>query len=273
MLPSHPNDFVVGGWDISGMPLDKAMRRSKVLEYDLQRQVGPLMANMKPLPSIYYPDFIAANQEVRARSLLSNRDRLVLMSILSSLAPRPAPTMSSLARTNRRTSSRFARTFATSRPPTTSARSLFSGPRTPSVTRISSQASTIPRRTSSALSRLRTRRFRPLPSSPSRPSSRAAPSSTAPRRTRLSPEQSSLPRRRRPSSAVTTLRAVKPRYVWAASQSALRLTTPSQVKSVLAEFLVNAGIKPLSIASYNHLGNNDGAPAMHRPLIYWAPSD
>jgi myo-inositol-1-phosphate synthase len=26
----------------------------------------------------------------------------------------------------------------------------------------------------------------------------------------------------------------------------------------LAEFLVNAGIKPLSIASYNHLGNNDG---------------
>jgi myo-inositol-1-phosphate synthase len=27
---------------------------------------------------------------------------------------------------------------------------------------------------------------------------------------------------------------------------------------VLAEFLVNAGIKPLSIASYNHLGNNDG---------------
>ncbi|KAK0447008.1 uncharacterized protein EV420DRAFT_1751253 [Desarmillaria tabescens] len=29
-------------------------------------------------------------------------------------------------------------------------------------------------------------------------------------------------------------------------------------KSVLTEFLVNAGIKPLSIASYNHLGNNDG---------------
>ena len=30
------------------------------------------------------------------------------------------------------------------------------------------------------------------------------------------------------------------------------------LESVLAEFLVNAGIKPLSIASYNHLGNNDG---------------
>jgi myo-inositol-1-phosphate synthase len=32
----------------------------------------------------------------------------------------------------------------------------------------------------------------------------------------------------------------------------------TKVKSVLAEFLVNAGIKPLSISSYNHLGNNDG---------------
>jgi myo-inositol-1-phosphate synthase len=32
----------------------------------------------------------------------------------------------------------------------------------------------------------------------------------------------------------------------------------TKFKSVVTEFLVNAGIKPLSIASYNHLGNNDG---------------
>ena len=31
-----------------------------------------------------------------------------------------------------------------------------------------------------------------------------------------------------------------------------------KLKSILTEFLVNAGIKPHSIASYNHLGNNDG---------------
>lgn len=30
------------------------------------------------------------------------------------------------------------------------------------------------------------------------------------------------------------------------------------MKSVLVDFLVNAGIKPVSIVSYNHLGNNDG---------------
>ncbi|EAY78216.1 hypothetical protein OsI_33265 [Oryza sativa Indica Group] len=32
----------------------------------------------------------------------------------------------------------------------------------------------------------------------------------------------------------------------------------TKMKSVLVDFLVGAGIKPTSIASYNHLGNNDG---------------
>ena len=32
----------------------------------------------------------------------------------------------------------------------------------------------------------------------------------------------------------------------------------TKMKSVLVDFLVSAGIKPQSIVSYNHLGNNDG---------------
>lgn len=32
----------------------------------------------------------------------------------------------------------------------------------------------------------------------------------------------------------------------------------TKMKSVLVDFLVSAGIKPTSIVSYNHLGNNDG---------------
>merc|ERR1711868_302752 len=32
----------------------------------------------------------------------------------------------------------------------------------------------------------------------------------------------------------------------------------TKMKSVLIDFLVSAGIKPVSIVSYNHLGNNDG---------------
>merc|ERR1719157_407176 len=42
----------------------------------------------------------------------------------------------------------------------------------------------------------------------------------------------------------------------------------TKMKSVLVDFLVGAGIKPVSIVSYNHLGNNDGknlsAPSQFR---------
>ncbi|KAA6412370.1 MAG: Myo-inositol-1-phosphate synthase [Lasallia pustulata] len=66
----HPNDLVIGGWDISGMNLADAMDRAAVLEPTLKAQVQKEMAGMKPLPSIYYPDFIAANQEDRADNIL-----------------------------------------------------------------------------------------------------------------------------------------------------------------------------------------------------------
>ena len=71
MLPMvHPNDLVVGGWDISSMNLADAMDRAQVLEPSLKVQLKKLMARMAPLPSIYYPDFIAANQGSRADNLI-----------------------------------------------------------------------------------------------------------------------------------------------------------------------------------------------------------
>ena len=71
LLPMvHPNDLVVGGWDISGMNLADAMDRAKVLSPSLKSLVRKEMGAMKPLPSIYYPDFIAANQEERADNLI-----------------------------------------------------------------------------------------------------------------------------------------------------------------------------------------------------------
>jgi len=72
LLPMvDPNDLVIGGWDISRTNLADAMARAKVLDYDLQRQVAPHMASLTPLPSIYYPDFIAANQSDRADNVLT----------------------------------------------------------------------------------------------------------------------------------------------------------------------------------------------------------
>lgn len=72
----HPNDLVLGGWDISGVPMDKAMARAQVLDYDIQRQVAPYLAEMgSPLPSVYYPDYIAANQEARADNVIPGSDK------------------------------------------------------------------------------------------------------------------------------------------------------------------------------------------------------
>ena len=71
MLPMvHPNDLVIGGWDISSMNLADAMDRAQVLEPSLKQLVRKEMSTMKPLPSIYYPDFIASNQEDRADNVL-----------------------------------------------------------------------------------------------------------------------------------------------------------------------------------------------------------
>ncbi|TQV93984.1 inositol-3-phosphate synthase [Cordyceps javanica] len=66
----HPNDITIGGWDISKMNLADAMDRAQVLEPTLKAQVKKEMVDMVPLPSVYYPDFIAANQEDRADNVL-----------------------------------------------------------------------------------------------------------------------------------------------------------------------------------------------------------
>ena len=71
MLPMvHPNDVEIGGWDISALNLADAMGRAEVLDYHLQQQLRPLMEGLVPLPSIYDPDFIAANQFERADNII-----------------------------------------------------------------------------------------------------------------------------------------------------------------------------------------------------------
>lgn len=76
LMPTvHPNDIVLGGWDISSYTLDKAMHRAQVLDWDLQRQVAPLLEQYKPLPSIYYPTWINANQDERADNVMSGSNK------------------------------------------------------------------------------------------------------------------------------------------------------------------------------------------------------
>lgn len=58
------------GWDISSWDLGRAMERARVLEWSLQEKLYPHMSQLKPRPSVYIPEFIAANQESRADNLI-----------------------------------------------------------------------------------------------------------------------------------------------------------------------------------------------------------
>lgn len=54
--------IVIDGWDICVDNIGDAMRKAKVLDIALQDQVYDKLSKLAPRPSIYDPDFIAANQ-------------------------------------------------------------------------------------------------------------------------------------------------------------------------------------------------------------------
>ncbi|KAH0588651.1 Inositol-3-phosphate synthase [Termitomyces sp. J132] len=213
----HPNDLVLGGWDISGLPLEKAMERAKVLDYDLQRQVAPHMAALgKPLPSIYYPDFIAANQEERADNLIPGSDKQAhLEHIRADIRKFKAD-------------NQLDRVVVFWTANTERYSDIIPG--------VNDTADNI-------LQAIKTSHSEVSPSSlfavaailEGEPFVNGAPQNT------FVPGVIELAERNKSFIGGDDLKSGQ-----------------TKLKSVLAEFLVNAGIKPLSIASYNHLGNNDG---------------
>lgn len=222
----HPNDIVLGGWDISGAPLDQAMRRAKVLEYDLQRQVAPHMSNLVPLPSIYYPQFINANQEERANNVMPGQDKLVhLEQVRQDIRDfKTANGLDKVVVLWTANTERFA--------------ALIPG--------VNDTAENL-------LKAIKDSHFEVAPSTifavaailEGSPFINGAPQNT-----------------------------FVPGCIELAEQHKCFIggddfkSGQTKIKSVLAEYLCHAGIKPLSIVSYNHLGNNDGknlsAPAQFR---------
>lgn len=81
----NPEDIVFGGWDISDMNLADAMARGRVLDIDLQKQLRPYMESMVPLPGIYDPDFIAANQGSRANNVIKGTKKQQLEQIIKDM--------------------------------------------------------------------------------------------------------------------------------------------------------------------------------------------
>ncbi|KAI0919216.1 hypothetical protein AcW1_003342 [Taiwanofungus camphoratus] len=213
----HPNDLVLGGWDISGLPMDEAMKRAQVLDWDLQRQVAPHMAALgKPLPSIYYPDFIAANQEARADNVVPGADKQAHLEHL------------------RADIRRFKAAHSLDRVV------VFW---TANTERYSDIIPGVNDTADNLLASIKASHSEVSPSTlyavaailEGEPFVNGAPQNT------FVPGVIELAERTKSFIGGDDLKSGQ-----------------TKLKSVFAEFLVNAGIKPLSIASYNHLGNNDG---------------
>ncbi|KDN50405.1 Myo-inositol-1-phosphate synthase [Tilletiaria anomala UBC 951] len=212
----HPNDFVIGGWDISGLNMADSMTRAKVLDYDLQRQIAPMMKDMKPLPSVYYPDFIAANQEERADNAIAGTDKAAHVEQIR----------------------KDIRDFK--------ARNGLDQVVVVWTANTERYSDIIPGVNDTADALLHSIKTSHEEVSPSTVFAVACILENAPF-INGAPQNTFVP------GAIQ----LAERHEAFIGGDDLK-TGQTKVKSVLAEFLVNAGIKPLSISSYNHLGNNDG---------------
>ncbi|KAF7375004.1 Inos-1-P-synth domain-containing protein [Mycena sanguinolenta] len=197
--------------------LPMAMERAKVLDYDLQRQVAPHLAALgKPLPSIYYPDFIAANQEARADNVIPGTDKQAHLEHL------------------RDDIRKFKADHGLDRVV------VFW---TANTERYSDIIAGVNDTADNLLAAIKQSHSEVSPSTlfavaailEGEPFVNGAPQNT------FVPGVIDLAERHQSFIGGDDLKSGQ-----------------TKLKSVLAEFLVNAGIKPLSIASYNHLGNNDG---------------
>merc|ERR1719410_2468583 len=226
MLPMlHPNNIVWGGWDISSMNLGDAMKRSKVLPIELQKQLYPIMKDIVPLPSVYFPDFIAANQGERADNVIKGTKQTQMEQLRKDM--RDFKTKNNLDKVIVLWTANTERFASVEEGINDTAENLLA-----SVSRGEPEvsASTI----FAVASILEGCTF-----------------------INGSPQNTFVP---------GVVELAREKKVFIAGDDFKSGQT--KMKSVLVDFLVSAGIKPVSIVSYNHLGNNDGknlsAPSQFR---------
>ncbi|GAB9465828.1 Inositol-3-phosphate synthase [Globisporangium polare] len=216
LLPMvSPNDLVIGGWDISSLNLAEAMARAQVLDFDLQRQLVPHLEKIQPLPSIYYPDFIAANQADRADNLLKGSKQENLEQVRKQIRDfKAANGLDKVIVLWSANTERFS--------------DIVEGVNDTSANLLESIKAN---------------------EAEVSPSTIFAVASILEGCTYIngSPQNTFVP-------GVLDLAEEKNVFVGGDDFK----SGQTKIKSVLVDFLVSAGIKPVSIVSYNHLGNNDG---------------
>jgi len=211
----HPNDIVLGGWDISKVNLAGAMERAKVLDYDLQRQLRPLMEDMVPLPGIFDPSFVAANQAERADNVIEGTKAQQLAKIRKDLVDfKASKGVDSIVVLWTANTERFAELQAGVNDTAENVlRAIEQGEKEIAPSTLFAVACIL----------------EGVPFINGSPQNTFAP-------------------------GVIEL-AVQRRVLIGGDDFKSGQT---KMKSVLVDFLVGAGLKPTSIVSYNHLGNNDG---------------
>ncbi|ORX70303.1 myo-inositol-1-phosphate synthase [Linderina pennispora] len=221
----HPNDIVIGGWDINSLSIGDAMRRAEVLPVDLQRKLYDELNELKPLPSVYYPDFIAANQEERADNTIGGTKQEQLEHLRRDIREfKQANELDRVIVMWTANTERYADILAGVNDTADNLlQAIANGHEEVSPSTLFAVASILE----------------------GAPFVNGSPQNT------LVPGVIDLAERERSFVGGDDFKSGQ-----------------TKIKSVLAEFLVNAGIKPLAITSYNHLGNNDGrnlsAPAQFR---------
>jgi len=216
MLPmANPNDIVYGGWDISRMNLADAMERAGVFDVALQDKLRPQMEKLVPMPAIYYPDFIAANQSARADNVLKGSKAENLEEIRKNIRDfKKANNLDKVVVLWTANTERFADIVqGVNDTKENLMDAINEGEDEVSPSTVYAVASIL----------------------------EGAPFING------SPQNTFVP-------GVLDLAESKRVFVGGDDFK----SGQTKMKSVLVDFLVGAGLKPTSIASYNHLGNNDG---------------
>ncbi|GMM34406.1 inositol-3-phosphate synthase [Saccharomycopsis crataegensis] len=220
----NPNDLVIGGWDINSANLKDAMKRAKVLDINLQEKLAPYMEHVKPLASVYYPDFIALNQEARADNVANvDANGKVNTNDKWNDVERIRNDIQQFKKQNNLDKVIVLWTANTER-----------------------YCDVIPGVHDTAENFLAAVKSNHSEISPSSVFATACILDNIPY-INGSPQNTFVP-------GVVELAEKHGSFIGGDDFK----TGQTKIKSVLAQYLVEAGIKPISIASYNHLGNNDG---------------
>lgn len=209
-----PEDIVMDGWDISNDNLYDACKKNKVLDLNFINSIEKELKTIRPLPSIYYKDFIASNQSSRVnntKTLKNNKwgDLLQIKSDIDSFK----------------------------------------------IRHNIEKVVVIWTASTERFSLGKWKNWHELLISISRSDPEVSPSIIFAAAALLSecifingsPQNTLCP---------AILDLAKQKYGFIAGEDFK--TGQTKLKSVIVDFLASSGIKPLSIVSYNHLGNNDG---------------